>query len=939
MTMEIQQATHQSYVNLIKTSREILVNQITNTQCLLDNLSKNEYFSTEDNEIVLQFRTRADRVRQILDLVESKGEEASEYFLSIIQRIPEAYFSLGAWLQRIDFHASEKVQNLPVINTDPVTRYSKKLKQELRSDSKIIMSYSQKEEMMLQESYVNGVMELLNASHETIGRVESLNSLFDDNGVINKDGETIFIFGDAGMGKSLLIQKMQNLWAREESYLDIKFLFRYRCRTFSFFKGNKQISLKDLLFKYNCNPDEYPEDVYDYILKFPESVLFTFDGFDEIHSNFDLSSIPEVSSPNNACHPVALLNHLLSGKLLKGSKKVLTGRTGCQVPGNIIQKKIMLRGFSAGNLLEYTNLFFKEPDIKRHVINHLDANHNFSSLCSIPLFCWIIFKSYAHFHSMNESHSFSSSSITLTDIFILIVEVYLNLSSKETNRSQAETYSCCRDTLLSVGRLAYNGMEESMFVFDQKAINSAKVSEKDLKLGFLRTVEDCGELGDIMSFEFFHVTLQSFFTALFLVIDNQSGTTDLLKFFSQFTQPTDIGHCQSLLSCVCSKKDAVWDPFKNTDHLQFINLFLCGLLSKPKQVLLRNLVSSSTLKLKRKALKQKLFQSVKSHLKSLPRSSFMGFNRVHALTHFLWMARCICETQNNEVGKIAAKGICADYIKLSFCGASSSDCGAISFVLNHFRKQLALELDNNNINDYGVKELTPCFSRLTVIRLSVNQITDEGARVLSVELTKYKIITFLGLYKNLITDFGAKYVARIIRECPNLKHLKLGLNKLTAVGGTCIAQAVQENSNIFDIGMWGNQIGDEGAQAFAVAIKNHPSLTELSLACNQISSKGGKYIAKALQQNTALQTLWMTENKLTDEAAESFAEMLMVNQTLRHLWLVNNCLTNNGANCLAKAIENNTTLEEICLHGNPLTLGENNYFEENKRIFHSLSCV
>ncbi|XP_063778405.1 nucleotide-binding oligomerization domain-containing protein 1 isoform X2 [Pseudophryne corroboree] len=910
--MELQQPRQQSYVHIIKTSRETLVELIKNSQCLLDNLTSNGYFSTEDAEIVLQFPTRADRVRQILDLVGSKGEEVAECIIYILQKVPEAYFDLKSWLKEIDFQASEQMKTIHIANNDPVTMYSKKLKQELCSGSKFVKSYTNKEEMMLQETYISGVMELISARNETMGRVKDLHSLFDDSGVINEDGETTFIFGDAGMGKTLLIQKMQNMWAKGESYCDIKFFFRFRCRTFIFFKTNTDMSLKDLIFKYNCIPDHDPEEVFRYIITFPETVLFTFDGFDEIPSNFDLNSVPHVSSPTDLTHPAALLVHLLSGRLLKGSKKVLTARTGCQVSENFVRKKIMLRGFSTDNLKEYTSLFFKEPDIQKRVLNHLEANHNFCSLCSIPLFCWIIFKSYEHFYSKNENHEFSSSSVTLTDIFLLITEVYLSLSNTETKRSQIETYERGQDTLLSIGKLAYSGMDNSHFVFDQDFIASLNIPEKDLQLGFLRTVDNFSECDDKASFEFFHVTLQSFFTALFLVINRQTSITELLKYFNYCTYFQHEGPQPSLMSCVCAKKLKQGDPFTNNNHLQFINLFLCGLLSKPKQGLLKNLVSKSVLKGKRKALKQQLFKSVKCHLKNLPRSPFMGYSRVHALTNFIWMARCILETQCEKVGKLAAKGICADYIKLSFCDASSSDCGAISFVLNHYRKQIALELDNNNINDYGVKELIPCFRKLTVVRLSVNQITDGGVKVLAEELPKYKIISFLGLYKNLITDYGARYVARIIIECPKLKYLKLGLNQFTAVGGKLIAQALQKNNSIFDIGMWGNQIGDEGAQAFAEALRNHPSLTELSLACNKISTVGGASIADALQQNTSLKILWMTENKLSDEAAERFAEMLKVNKTLRHLWLVQNNITNHGANLLAEALDYNMTLEEIC---------------------------
>ncbi|XP_018418247.1 PREDICTED: nucleotide-binding oligomerization domain-containing protein 1 [Nanorana parkeri] len=930
--METKKPQPRSCIQLLTKSRETLVNSIKNIKCVLENLKNHGYFSEEDADFVLQCGTQADKVRQLLDLVEKKGEEAAEFFINILQKVPEAYFDLISWLKEIDFQASEQVECLHIRNNDPVSLFSRKLKQELCSDSKFIKSYTQKEEMMLQETYVDGVMELISAKNETMGHAQGLNSLFDDTGVINELGETVFIFGDAGMGKTLLIQKMQNMWAKGQSFGNIKFFFRFRCRTFIFFKSSTELCLKDLIFKYCCRPDYDPDEVYRYICKFPETVLFTFDGFDEIHSSFDINSVPEVSSPIDATQPAALLLHLLSGKLLKGSKKVLTARTGCQISANFVRKKVMLRGFSADNLVEYTGLFFKEPNVQQCVLNHLQANHNFSSLCSIPLFCWIIFKSYQHFHSMNEDHEFASSSVTLTDIFLLIIEVYLNVSTKGKTASQLETFKGGKDTLLSIGRLAYHGMENSLFVFDQDYIASQRILHHDLQLGFLRPVAHYSECDDNASFEFFHMTLQSFFTALFLVIDDQSSTADLLKYFHHCKHLEIEDNRPSLLACVCGSEKNHSDPFTNKDHFQFVNLFLCGLLSKPKQSLLKNLIPASALQVKRKALKQHLFKSVKSHLKNLPRAPYLEYSQVHALPHFIWMVRCISETQNEKVGKLAAKGICADYIKLSFCDASSSDCGAISFVLNHYKKQIALEMDNNNINDYGVKELIPCFNKLILVRLSVNQIGDEGVKVLAEELTKHKIIRFLGLYKNLITDFGARHVARIIEECPSLRYVKLGCNQLTAVGGACIGQALQKNPNIYDIGMWGNRIGDEGAVAFAEALRNHPSLSDLSLTFNEISVAGGISIANALKENNSLKVFWIMQNKFTDEVAEHFAQMLRVNKTLRHLWLQNNNITNHGANLLAEALEDNTVLEEICLQGNPLTLGENEPFERNLRI-------
>ncbi|MGH0143622.1 UNVERIFIED_CONTAM: hypothetical protein FKN15_020583 [Acipenser sinensis] len=255
------------------------------------------------------------------------------------------------------------------------------------------------------------------------------------------------------------------------------------------------------------------------------------------------------------------------------------------------------------------------------------------------------------------------------------------------------------------------------------------------------------------------------------------------------------------MSCLRPSKPWDKDPFKNNEHFQFTNLFLCGLLSRTKVSLLEHLVSPKMLKKKREVLKSYLSDSVKSHLKNLPRfKSEQEGCKVHGMPNFIWMLRCIFETQSEEVGKLTAKGISADYIKLTYCNAYSADCSAINFVLHHCRKQIGLDLDNNNINDYGVKQLQPCFSKLSVVRLCVNQITDCGVEVLAKELVKTKIVKVLG--------------------------------------------------------MWGNTIGDEGAIAFAEALRNHPSLTNLRLIDNKVTVEGAKLISQALAENQVLKEIW-----------------------------------------------------------------------------------
>ncbi|XP_028673709.1 nucleotide-binding oligomerization domain-containing protein 1 [Erpetoichthys calabaricus] len=925
---------------LLTVHRERLLGTIKNTKCILDNLIHNEFLCTEDAEIIMRSSTKTDQVRKILELVQSKGEEACQYFLHILHEAYDAYFDLRPWFKEIHYQPLEDIKKIPVLNTDPVSKYCEKLRDELERDTKFIISYTQGEEMLLDDMYTDTLIEIMNDRNESLGYLNHITDLFGDHGVFNEHAETILIIGDAGVGKSILLQKLQNLWSRKELNIEAKFFFTFRCRMFGVFKDTDNLSLKDLLFKYTCYPDKDPDDeVFRYINHFPESVLFTFDGYDEIQSECDLSKFPEVCSPEEKTHPLLLLMNLLKGKLLKGSKKVLTARSGTEIQQKVIRKKLVLKGFSKDGLTLYANLHFKDRSYRTLVLNQLDANPYLCSLCSIPLFCWIIFKCFKYFQAVYDQCELPSMYVTLTNVFLLMTEVFLNKRIhpgplKKNNRCQSETFRLSKQTLIGFAKLAHKGMAQSRFIFDPESISTCHIAEKDLGLGFLRPVAHYDGCGEPSTFEFLHLTLQSFFTAFALVVDEQVDSKDILKFFTEcdYSKSRCFPTFPST-SCLSSSKPRGKDPFQNNEHFQFTNLFLCGLLSRSSVSLLEHVVPPIMLRRKREMLKSFLSDTVKYHLKSLPRtkSEQEGY-KIHGMPTFIWMLRCIFETQSEEIGKLTAKGISANYIRLTCCNAYSADCSAINFVLHHYRKSIGLDLDNNNVNDYGVKELQPCFSKLSVLRLSVNQITDSGVEVLAEELVKHKVISVLGLYKNQITDYGARMVAKIVEECPCLRILKIGYNRITSEGGKYLASAIQKSKSIFDVGMWGNTIGDEGAKAFAEALKNHPSLTNLSLSANGISAEGGKSIAAALRENSSLHIFWLLQNELNDEAAEYFAEAIKVNRGLTHLWLIENKITVKGAKLLAEALNENSCLKEVCLKGNLLSSEDEKAFETQKRL-------
>ena len=131
---------------------------------------------------------------------------------------------------------------------------------------------------------------------------------------------------------------------------------------------------------------------------------------------------------------------------------------------------------------------------------------------------------------------------------------------------------------------------------------------------------------------------------------------------------------------------------------------------------MEHLVSPGLLKKKQAVLKSYLSTGVKSHLRGLPHQSGGEGKKIHVMPNFLWMLRCIFETGSKDIAQLTAKGITASIIKLGYCNVYSGDCTALNFVLQHRQRLLGVDMDNNNIGDYGVKQLRPSFCKMTVVR-------------------------------------------------------------------------------------------------------------------------------------------------------------------------------------------------------------------------------
>uniref|UniRef100_A0A3B1K352 Nucleotide binding oligomerization domain containing 1 n=1 Tax=Astyanax mexicanus TaxID=7994 RepID=A0A3B1K352_ASTMX len=430
------------------------------------------------------------------------------------------------------------------------------------------------------------------------------------------------------------------------------------------------------------------------------------------------------------------------------------------VKQDYLVRKVYFRGFSPGPPQKLPGFaFFVQRT--REVVSAAawDAKTlTCAVFASIPRFSWIISKSFQLPVILHHAHNVS----------FLGAPVLLSAFAK----------------------LPLLGMEKGELHFARRKVTSCGLSGRDSLSDWISagTGQSLRCLRRCCNLRVSPVTLQAFLTAFSLV------------FFAK---------CEYKKS---SRFSCRYDPFMTNEHFQFTNLFLCGLLSQSPKAApsLEHLVPPLDLKKKRRALKSYLSSSVRIHLRGLPRypSTDIQGSKVHVMPNFLWILRCIFETHSEDVARLTAKGISADYIKLAYCNIYSADCSS-----------LGVDLDNNNISDYGVKQLFftgSVFASLLSVRFCVNQLTDSSIEVLSRELIRYKNRQGSG-------TAGAKLVAQIIEECPHIMTVKKISPVLYFCEGNC------KCNWCFRAGrMWGNSIGDEGAEAFAEALKNHPKLTNLS---------------------------------------------------------------------------------------------------------------
>ncbi|XP_054864814.1 NACHT, LRR and PYD domains-containing protein 3-like, partial [Amphiprion ocellaris] len=196
---------------------------------------------------------------------------------------------------------------------------------------------------------------------------------------------TVMTKGVAGIGKTVLTQKLTLDWAEDKSNQDIHFMFPLTFRELNVLKERK-FSLMELVHHF------FSETKAAGICSFEDfQVVLIFDGLDECRLPLDFHNNEVLTDVRESTSVDVLLTNLIRGKLLPSARLWITTRPAAanQIPPDCVDMVTEVRGFTDPQKEEYFRKRSRDEEQASSIISHMKKSRSLHIMCHIPVFCWI----------------------------------------------------------------------------------------------------------------------------------------------------------------------------------------------------------------------------------------------------------------------------------------------------------------------------------------------------------------------------------------------------------------------------------------------------------------------------------------------------------------------------------------------------------------------
>ncbi|XP_053717463.1 LOW QUALITY PROTEIN: NACHT, LRR and PYD domains-containing protein 12-like [Synchiropus splendidus] len=751
--------------------------------------------------------------------------------------------------------------------------------------------------------------------------------------------------GVAGIGKTLLTQKLTLDWAEDKAHQNFHFMFPFTFRELNTLK-EKTLSLEELVHLFFPETKEFRLSSFEGV-----QVLFIFDGLDECRLPLDFINNRVLTEARESTSVDVLLTNLIRGNLLPSAHLWVTTRPAAanQIPPECVDMVTEVRGFTDLQKEEYFKKRFGSKSKTNTILSHIKGSRSLYIMCHIPIFCWITATVLEDMLKSRETRELPKS---LTEMYIHFLVVQIKVKKVKfdggSERDQHWTPES-RKMIESLGKLAFEQLETGNLIFYESDLTECgiDITAASVYSGVFTQIFRETETGLYQDkvFCFIHLSLQEFLAALHVHLTFTNSGVNLLE-----PERKNYKRQQANAKQQFYQKAVEQTLESQNGHLDLFLRFLLGLSLKTNQTLLRGLlpqsgndlwINMSTVDF----IKKKINQVVS------PERTINLFYCLNELNQPPSSSVTHLDLSDNDLQDSGVKLLCAglesphchlETLSLSRCMISEEGCASLASALSsnpfHLRE---LDLSYNHPGGPGLELLSAGLEspdwRLETLRLKCCGLTERSCPPLySVLSSPSSSLTQLDLSDNDLQDslkvlcaglksphchletLRLRHCELTERSCPplssvlsspssSLTQLDLSDNDLKDSGVKLLCAGLESpHCHLETLSLSGCMISEEGCASLASALSSNPShLRELDLSYNHPGGPGLEQLSAGLERpDWRLESLRLRSCGLSEESCLQLSPVLSSpSSSLTQLDLSDNNLQDSGVKLLCAGLE------------------------------------